>query len=461
MSGGARLWGGRFSGGPAEAFDALNASLAVDRRMWAQDVAGSVAHVEMLGACGILPADDVKAVHRALNQVHEELATGAFAFQPSDEDIHTAVERRVTEIAGDAGARIHTARSRNDQVATDVLLYLRDAIAGQTAGIKRLVEALIAQAEAHVDTLVPGYTHLQRAQPVRLAHHLLAYVWMLSRDRRRLASVREDSLAECPLGSGALSGVGFPVDREMTARALGFARPAPNSLDAVGSRDALADYLHFAATLGVHLSRMGEELVVWSSEEFGFVRLSDAFTSGSSMLPQKKNPDAAELARAKSARLVADYAGLQNVVSKLPLAYNKDLQEDKHYLFDAVDTVDLLLPAVGGMVMTAEFRADRMLAACEAGYLAATDLADHLVKLGWPFRRAHEAVGRLVRSCSERGVGLGEVSAAELAAAGLAGIDPPPVTPEASAENKVAIGGTSRARVLEQLDEARRELDRW
>jgi len=412
-------------------------------------------------ACGIIPAADGEAIHRALNQVHQEMATGAFAFLPSDEDIHTAVERRVTEIAGDAGARLHTARSRNDQVATDVLLYLRDVTTGQLAGLRRLMEGLVEQAEAHVDTLLPGYTHLQRAQPVRLAHHLLAYVWMLGRDRRRLAGVREVSLAESPLGSGALAGVGFPVDRAMTAEALGFAGPTPNSLDAVANRDALADYLHFAATLGVHLSRLGEELVLWSSDEFGFVTLPDAFTSGSSMLPQKKNPDAAELARAKASRLTADYAGLQGTVAKLPLAYNKDLQEDKHYLFDAVDTVDLLLPAVAGMVVAAEFHPDRMLAACEAGYLAATDLADHLVRLGWPFRRAHEAVGRLVRACAERGVGLGEVSAAELASAGLAGVAVPPVTAEASAEAKVALGGTSRDRVLEQLEGAREEMARW
>ncbi|MCB0873562.1 MAG: argininosuccinate lyase [Actinobacteria bacterium] len=461
MSGGTRLWGGRFSGGPVEAFDRLNASLATDQRMWAQDIAGSVAHVSMLVTCGILPGEDGEAVIRALAQVHQEFATDQFTPAASDEDIHTAVERRVTEIAGDAGARMHTARSRNDQVATDVLLYLREALVGQLAGLRRLVDALLEQARQHVDTLVPGYTHLQRAQPVRLAHHLLAYVWMLARDRARLVQVRDVSLMECPLGAGALSGVGFPIDRARTATALGFARPTRNSLDSVASRDALADYLHAVATLGVHLSRMGEELVLWSSEEFGFVVLSDGFTSGSSMLPQKKNPDAAELARAKAARLIGDYAGLQNVVAKLPLAYNKDLQEDKHYLFDAVDTIDLLVPAVGGMVMTARFQPERMLQACEAGYLAATDLADHLVRLGWPFRRAHEAVGQLVRSCAERGVGLGDVSPAELAAAGLAGITPPPVTAEASAEAKVAEGGTSRERVLEQLAAAEAEVGAW
>jgi argininosuccinate lyase len=461
VSDGARLWGGRFEGGPAEAFDRLNTSLPVDRRMWAQDVAGSMAHARMLTARGIIPEEDGAAIQAGLERIRDEFADGSFAFRPSDEDIHTAVERRLTELAGDAGRRLHTARSRNDQVATDVLLYLRDAVRGQLLAVRTLAEVLLRQAEAHVDTLVPGYTHLQRAQPVRLAHHLLAYVWMLVRDRRRLAGVLEVSLAESPLGSGALSGVGFPVDRAMTAADLGFARPSPNSLDAVGSRDALADYLHAAATLGVHLSRMGEELVLWASEEVGFVELSEGFTSGSSMLPQKKNPDAAELARAKAARLTADYAGLQSVVAKLPLAYNKDLQEDKHYLFDALDTVDLLLPAVAGMLDGARFRADRMLAACEGGYLAATDLADHLVRLGWPFRRAHEAVGRLVRACLDLGVGLEAAPPEAVAAAGLDGVALPELTAEASVEAKRSAGGTSRERVLEQLDAARGEVAAW
>ncbi len=460
MTGAGRLWGGRFAGGPDEAFQRLNDSLAVDRRMWAEDIAGSVAHARMLTATGILPEADGRAIQEGLETVRRELASGSFAFAPSDEDIHTAVERRLTELVGDAGRRLHTARSRNDQVATDVLVHLRAAIDAQLVLVGDVVDALLAQAEAHVDTLLPGYTHLQRAQPVRLAHHLLAYVWMLLRDLRRLAAARDAAAADCPLGAGALSGVGFPVDRAMTAAELGFARPAPNSLDAVASRDALADYLHAAATLGVHLSRLGEELVVWSSEEVGFVELSDAFTSGSSMLPQKKNPDAAELARAKAARLVADYGGLQSVVAKLPLAYNKDLQEDKHFLFDAIDTLDLLLPAVAGMLAGARFRTDRMAAACENGFLAATDLADHLVRRGWPFRRAHEAVGVLVRACLERGVGLERAAPEDIAAAGLADAGLPALTALASVEAKVAEGGTSRAQVLRQLEAARRESAR-
>ena len=461
MSDGTRLWGGRFAGGSADAFDRLNASFAVDSRMWAQDIAGSRAHAQMLVATGVLSADDGRAIADGLQRIEAEFRDGTFDVQPSDEDIHTAVERRLTELVGDAGRRLHTGRSRNDQVATDVLLYLRDAVDAQRVALTALAQVLLDQAERHLDTLLPGYTHLQRAQPVRLAHHLLAYVQMLIRDQRRFGWVREHALAESPLGSGALSGVGFPIDRQLTAAALGFARPTPNSLDSVATRDALADYLHAAATLCVHLSRMGEELVLWASEEIGFVELSDAFTSGSSMLPQKKNPDAAELARAKASRLVADYAGLQSLLAKLPLAYNKDLQDDKHFLFDAVDTVDALLPALSGMLAEARFRTDRMAAACADGYLAATDLADHLVRAGWPFRRAHEAVGILVRACLARGVGLADAGPAEIAQAGLADVELPALTAQASVEAKISYGGTARARVVEQLAAARAEVARW
>jgi argininosuccinate lyase len=455
-----RLWGGRFGAGPAEAFDRLNSSLAVDRRMWRQDIAASRAHARMLGAQGIIPAADARAIDDGLAAIAGEMESGAFAFRPGDEDIHTAVERRLTELVGDPGRRLHTARSRNDQVITDTLLYLRERCVEQAALLRELAEALLAQAAAHLDTLLPGYTHSQRAQPVRLAHHLLAYVWMLDRDRARLGHAI-DATADCPLGSGALSGVGFPIDREATAAELGFARPSPNSLDAVGSRDALVDYLHFAAQLGVHLSRLGAEIVAWAGDEYGFVELDDAFTSGSSMLPQKKNPDAAELARAKAPRLAADLAGMLGALAGLPLAYNKDLQEDKEYLFDAIDTVDLLLPAMTGMIAGARFRADRMAAAVQGGFLGATDLADHLVRQGWPFRRAHEAVGRLVRACLERGMGLEGAGPAEFAAAGLEGVEVPPLTAEASVEAKRAPGGTARAAVADQMDRARVRVARW
>jgi argininosuccinate lyase len=460
MSSEGRLWGGRFAARSAEAFDRLNSSLAVDRRLWPFDVAGSRAHARMLAAQGIISSQDAEDIDAGLARIAGELGSGDFAFLPDDEDIHTAVERRLTELAGDAGRRLHTARSRNDQVITDTLLYLRDRCAAQREMLRAFGEALVRQAEAHVDTLLPGYTHSQRAQPVRLAHHLLAYVWMLERDRTRLAHVVA-ATAECPLGSGALAGVGFPVDRAGVAAALGFERPTPNSIDAVGSRDALVDYLHFAAQLGVHLSRLGSEIVAWAGDDLGFVELDDAFSSGSSMLPQKKNPDAAELARAKAPRLTADLSGLLGVLAGLPLAYNKDLQEDKVYLFDAVDTVELLLPAMTGMLVSASFRADRMGAAVSGGFLAATDLADHLVRLGWPFRRAHEAVGRLVRACLEGGVGLDGAGPAEIAAAGLEGVELPELTAEASVEAKAVPGGTARAAVLDQLDQARAAVASW
>jgi argininosuccinate lyase len=459
--GSTRLWGGRFASGPSEAFDRLNASLDVDRRMWAQDLRATRAHVRMLAARGILAAADADRIEEGLVDVESEMASGDFVFLPSDEDIHTAVERRLTELVGDPGRRVHTARSRNDQVITDTLLYLRERIERQGPALRGLAEALILQAEQHVDTLMPGYTHQQRAQPVRLAHHLLAYVWMLARDRVRLTAAHAAASLECPLGSGALAGVGFPVDREMVAAELGFARPSRNSLDAVASRDALVDYLHFAAQLGVHLSRLGAEIVLWSGDEMGFVDLDDAFASGSSMLPQKKNPDAAELARAKAPRLAADLSGLLGVLSGLPLAYNKDMQEDKHFLFDACDTIELLLPAFSGMVATAGFRADRMAAACAGGHMAAVDLADHLVRQGWPFRRAHEAVGRVVLACARAGVGLEAAGAEHFAAAGLDVAGVPPLTAEAAVEAKAVPGGTARRFVLAELDEARAEVAGW
>ena len=455
-----RLWGGRFAGTSAEAFDALNASLPVDQRLWREDIRGSRAHARMLGAQGIIPADDAAAIEAGLQAVAAEFEAGTFVFMPGDEDIHTAVERRLTEIAGDAGRRLHTGRSRNDQVITDTLLWIRERGTAQVALLAGLADALIARAQEHLDTLVPGYTHLQRAQPVRLAHHLLAYAWMLDRDHRRLRFAI-DSASESPLGSGALAGSGFPVDREATATELGFDRISPNSMDAVGSRDALADYLAFAAQLGVHLSRLGAEFVWWSSEEVGFVVLDDAYASGSSMLPQKKNPDAAELARGKAARISADLQGLLGATAGLPLAYNKDLQDDKHYVFDAADTLDLLLPAMTGMVATADFRADVMNRAAGEGFLAATDLADHLVREGWPFRRAHEAVGALVRQCGERGVGLADVTADDLAAAGLDGMTLPELTAIASVETKDVPGGTARARVQAQLDDIARRVAAW
>ncbi len=455
-----RLWGGRFADESAEAFHRLNASLAVDRRLWPQDVAASRAHARMLGEQGIISADDARQIDGGLQRIAAELEAGDFAFLPGDEDIHTAVERRLTELVGDSGRRLHTARSRNDQIVTDTLMYLRERAALQAGMLRELGEVLLRGAEAHLDTLLPGYTHGQRAQPVRLAHHLLAYVWMLGRDRRRLANV-VSACEECPLGSGALAGVGFPVDRHAVAHELGFARPSANSIDAVSSRDALLDYLSFAAQLGVHLSRLGAEVVIWAGDETRFVTLDDAYASGSSMLPHKKNPDAAELARAKAPRLAADLGGLLGVLAGLPLAYNKDLQEDKVFLFDAVDTVELLLPAVAGTMATLQFRVAEMAAAAGEGALAAIDLADHLVREGWPFRRAHEAVGALVRACEERGISLADAGPSELGAAGLGDVSVPQLSAEGSVEAKAVPGGTARAQVLDQLEAARALVASW
>jgi len=461
MSDGARLWGGRFEEGPAKAFDRLNASLPVDRRMWRQDIEGSLAHGAMLASQGIIPAEDGQAIADGLARVAKEFENESFEFAPGDEDIHTAVERRLTELVGDPGRRLHTGRSRNDQVITDTLLYLRERLGIQSELLIQMGEALLSQAEANLDTIIPGYTHLQRAQPVRLAHHLLAYFRMLERDRVRLVAVRA-STDESPLGSGALAGVGFPIDRGMAAEALGFDGVTTNSMEAVGGRDQLAAYLHFGAQLGVHLSRLGAEFVWWASEEAGFVDVDDTFASGSSMLPQKKNPDAAELARAKAPRLLANYAGLNGVMAGLPLAYNKDLQEDKTFLFDTVDTVELLLPAMSGMVATARFRPEATRAACEGGFLAATDLADFLVRdEGWPFRKAHEAVGALVKACEAAGVGLDGAGGGELAAAGLDGLDLPALDAEACIETKDVHGGTARARVEAALAASRERLQEW
>ena len=352
------------------AFQALNASIGFDRRLWPHDVAQSRAHARMLAARGVIADEDRDALLAGLDAVEAELREGRFPFTPDDEDIHMAVERRLTELAGPVGGRLHTARSRNDQVATDVALFTREAALAGADLVTGLMAALIDTAERHLDWPLPGYTHLQRAQPVYLGHHLLAYVWMLERDRARLRFAAEQTAA-LPLGAGALAGVNFDTDRGAVAAELGFERVAPNSIDAVSNRDFVLDYLGAAATCATHLSRLGAELVLWSSEEFGFVELPDAWTSGSSIMPQKKNPDAAELLRAKAPRIVAHLAALHGVMHALPLTYNKDLQEDKEHLFDAVDTLELSLRAADGMLATATFHREAMAAA------ASDELASH------------------------------------------------------------------------------------
>jgi argininosuccinate lyase len=431
------------------AFQALNASIGFDRRLWPHDVAQSRAHARMLAAQGVLSQEDRDALLAGLDAVAAELRDGSFPFAPDDEDIHMAVERRLTELAGPVGGRLHTARSRNDQVATDVALFTREAALAGAEAVTGLMAALVDAAERHLDWPLPGYTHLQRAQPVYLSHHLLAYVWMLERDRARLRFAAGQTAA-LPLGAGALAGVNFDTDRGAVAAELGFQRVAPNSIDAVSNRDFVLDYLGAAATCATHLSRLGAELVLWSSEEFGFVELPDAWTSGSSIMPQKKNPDAAELLRAKAPRIVAHLAALHGVMHALPLTYNKDMQEDKEHLFDAVDTLGLCLAAATGMVAGARFRRERMAAAAADELIAATDLADLLVKRGTPFREAHGVIAGLVREAVESGRPLAEVAVPAL------GEDAAAVLERSSwLESKVSEGGTSLARVREQLERAR------
>jgi argininosuccinate lyase len=449
----------RFREPQHEDFVRMNTSVGFDRRLWPQDIEGSRAHVRMLAARGIVTGEDRDALLEGLDLVEAELGEGRFAFDDADEDIHMAVERRLTELVGPVGGRLHTARSRNDQVATDLVLYTRARACEAQESIAALMAVLIERAEQHVDWPLPGYTHLQRAQPVYLGHHLLAYFWMLARDRQRFAFVeRQASLL--PLGAGALAGVNFDTDRDMLASELGLDGPTPNSIDAVANRDFALDYLSAAACCCTHLSRLGAELVLWCSAEFGFCELPDAWSAGSSIMPQKKNPDAAELLRAKAPRVVGHLAGLHGVLHALPLTYNKDLQEDKEHLFDAVDTLQLALSAAKGMLTGAKFDRERMAAAASDELIAATDVADLLVRRGLPFREAHGVVAGLVRAAVEQGRGLSDFTPKELAEHSplLGGDYYKALEPEQWLESKVSLGGTSLARVREQIETARAAL---
>jgi len=406
------LWQGRFGGeSSADELLAFTVSLHYDRRLAGDDLKGSMAHVRGLARVGLLSDDEATILLGALNRVGEEFEGGSFVFKSGDEDVHTAVERRVTEIAGEVGARLHTGRSRNDQIATDLRLFAKRELAVTARRVLALQQVLLDRAQEAGDAYLPGYTHLQRAQPVLLAHHLLAHGWAFSRDVDRLMDTRR-RLDVSPLGAGALAGSSLPLDPDAVADDLGFASRFENSLDAVSDRDFVAEALFDLALLGVHLSRLGEEIVLWSTEEFGFLRLSDAYATGSSMLPQKKNPDIAELARGKAGRLVGHLIGLLTTLKGLPLSYNRDLQEDKEPLFDALDQVDLALSAVTGLMATADFDLDRMQAAADSPAGAAVDLAEWLVLRGMPFRQAHSVVGGLVRDSIERRVPLGELVAA-------------------------------------------------
>ncbi len=446
----------RFSEPQAAAFQALNASLAVDRRLWPHDIAQSRAHARMLAAQEIISAADRDALLAGLDAVEAELREDRFGFDAGDEDIHMAVERRLTELAGPVGGKLHTARSRNDQVATDLALFCRAEAAALLDAVHGLMATLVDVAERHCDWALPGYTHLQRAQPVYLAHHLLAYVWMLERDRARLRFAAEQA-GLLPLGAGALAGVNFATDRRMVAAELGFDGVAPNSIDAVANRDFALDLLNACATCATHLSRLGSELVIWSTEEFGFVVLSDAWTSGSSIMPQKKNPDAAELLRAKAPRIVGRLAALHGVMHALPLTYNKDLQEDKEHLFDAVDTLALSLAAARGMLEGATFSRERMAAAASDELIAATDLADLLVRRGVPFRECHGIVAGLVRDAVDAGRRLSDFSPEELRAHSehLDGEVAEVLEQRSWLESKASEGGTALPRVREQLAAAR------
>jgi argininosuccinate lyase len=444
-------------------FQRLNSSLAFDRRLWPQDVAQSRAHVRMLAQRGLLDEADRDALLAGLDAVERELREERFEFHHDDEDIHMAIERRLTELSGRVGGRLHTARSRNDQVATDMAMYARERAAAAQRALTALLEALLARAEEHADWAMPGYTHLQRAQPVYLGHHLLAYFWMFARDRRRFAFAEREA-RHLPLGAGALAGVNFNTDRRQLARELGFDEPVPNSIDAVSGRDFLLDYLAAAATCATHLSRLGAELVLWSSSEFGFAELPDSWTAGSSIMPQKKNPDAAELLRAKAPRVVGHLAALHGVLHGLPLSYSKDLQEDKEHFFDAVDTLELSLAAARGMVAGARFDRERMREAAADELIAATDVADLLVRLGMPFREAHGAVASLVRAALDGGKALSQLSEEEVRAHSELLADHidelRSVLAEGSwLESKVSEGGTSPGRVREQLEAARARLD--
>jgi argininosuccinate lyase len=449
----------RFAEPRDDAFRRLNDSIAFDRRLGPYDVEQSRVHVAMLARQGIISSDDHAELERALAQVQTELNDASFPFSPDDEDIHMAIERRVTELSGEAGGKLHTARSRNDQVATDVAMFVRHRAVLARDGATALARAALDLAAAHLDWAMPGYTHLQRAQPVYLSQHLLAYVWMMLRDRERFRGVLDETRL-LPLGAGALAGVNFDTDRAFLASELGFDGVAPNSIDAVSNRDFALSFLAAAATCATHLSRLGAEIVLWSSEEFRFAELADAWASGSSIMPQKKNPDAAELLRAKAPRIAGHLVALHGVMHGLPLTYNKDLQEDKEHLFDAADTLELSLEAARGMLLSITFDRERMAAAAADEFLAATDVADMLVRRGIPFREAHGIVGGVVRAALEQGKSLSGLTREELAKHSPL-LDEEfysSLEPRAWLEGKVSEGGTALARVREQLERARAEL---
>jgi argininosuccinate lyase len=453
---GQAMWGGRFSDKPAELMQAINVSIGFDRRLAAQDLEGSRAHAAMLQKTGVITSEDAAAIQKGLGAIGEELAAGTFPFREEFEDIHMNVEARLRELIGPAAGRLHTARSRNDQVALDLRMWVREACDRTAVQIKALQRALVAKAEPHAATVMPGFTHLQPAQPVTFGHHLMAYVEMFGRDAGRFADARA-RMNESPLGAAALAGSPFPIDREMTAKALGFDRPAANSLDAVADRDFALEALAAATITAIHLSRLAEEIVIWMTPQFGFVRLTDAFTTGSSIMPQKKNPDAAELVRAKAGRMLGSFTQLAVVMKGLPLTYSKDMQEDKVPVFEAFDALELSLRAMAGMVADLEPAVEAMEKAAGAGFSTATDLADWLVReLSLPFRDAHHITGAAVKRAEQLGCDLPGLPLAELKA-----LEPritqgvyKVLTPQASVASRMSYGGTAP-------DQVRAQIQRW
>ena len=447
------MWGGRFAGGVDAIMEAINASIGFDRRLYAQDITGSRAHAAMLAAQGIISAEDAAAIDAGLTRVAAEVETGSFPFSPALEDIHMNIEARLKDLIGEPAGRLHTARSRNDQVAVDFRLWVREQCDAAIDGLTALMRAFVDQAEAGADWPMPGFTHLQTAQPVTWGHHMLAYVEMLARDRGRFADARA-RMNECPLGAAALAGTSFPIDRQMTAAALGFERPTANSLDSVSDRDFALEFLGAASICAMHLSRFAEELVIWSSAQFRFVRLSDAFSTGSSIMPQKKNPDAAELLRAKLGRIMGAHVALLVVMKGLALTYSKDMQEDKEQVFDAADTLMLGLAAMTGMVRDMSANRAALAAAAGSGFSTATDLADWLVRaLGLPFREAHHVTGTLVRMAEEAGCDLPDLSLEQMQSvhAGITNDVFGVLGVENSLRSRRSYGGTAPERVREQV----------
>jgi len=453
-----KMWGGRFSKATDALMERFNASIGFDWQLWEADIAGSIAYARALEKVGLITAAERDLLIGGLSKIQSEFAAGEFDLRLQDEDIHTAVERRLGELIGEAAGKLHTGRSRNDQVATDTRLYLLRRIDELAEALAALQRAIVAQAETHLDALMPGYTHVQQAQPVLFSHWLLSFFWMLQRDRERLGELRRRT-SVCPLGSGPLAGHAFGIDRAALAAELGFEGITANSIDAVSDRDYIAEFLFWAALLGVHLSRLAEDLIIWCSAEYRFVQLDEAYSTGSSIMPQKRNPDSLELLRGKTGRLVGNLVALLTVLKGIPSAYDKDLQEDKERLFDTVETMALALPVAAGAIATLQVNAEAMAAALDDGLLA-TDLADYLVRRGVPFRQSHKWVGQAVRRAEERGVRLRELTPAEFAAISPAfGADVYAVFDfRAAVEHKSAPGGTATAAVREQIAQAKAAL---